>query len=187
MGYPRGMIAAADLVRISSSRWFMPLLATMSRDGGARFAALANQHGISRSALSRSLQGLIEAGWVARNPGHGHPLRPEYVLTDAGTPLAAWCERVMEQRRRLRLEPGQLPRWSLPLVARLRRNPARFSTLQSALAVTPRALSLTIRQMLSVELVSRSVEPAFPPTARYGLTGRGRRLAEAIGDAHPSP
>jgi DNA-binding HxlR family transcriptional regulator len=181
------VIAAEDLRRISSGRWFMPLLATMSRDGGARFAALANQLGISRSALARSLEELSKAGWVARNPGHGHPLRPEYVLTGSGIPLAAWCERVMEQRRSLRLEPKQLSRWSLPLVARLRRDPARFSALQSQLAVTPRALSLTIRQMLSVELVSRSVEEAFPPIAYYGLTGRGRRLAEAMGEAHPSP
>ena len=40
--------------------------------------------GLSRSMLTASLTQLIEAGWLQRNPGHGHPLRPEYVLTDAG-------------------------------------------------------------------------------------------------------
>ena len=46
--------------------------------------------------------------------------------------------------------------------------------------VTPRALSLTLKQMLAADLVDRALEDEFPPTAIYGLTGRGARLAAAM-------
>lgn len=177
----RGMIEEPDLRRLMSGRWLMPLLARLDEESGSRFAALQAGLGLSRSALSASLAQLAEAGWVRRNSGHGHPLRPEYVLTRSGEPVAAFCRRVMAQREWLGLEPGQLSRWSLPIVTQLDRREARFSGLRNALApVTPRALSLTLKQMLSVRLVDRSLEDDFPPIPIYALSGRGRSLAEAM-------
>jgi DNA-binding HxlR family transcriptional regulator len=175
------MLSAVELRELSASRWSVPVLAFMSREGGARFAALARQLGIAPSALGRALARLEEAGWLGRNPGHGHPLRPEYVLTRAGRPVAAWCESVMATRRHLGLAPGQLGRWSLPLLRSLDRRWERFSTLQAELApITPRALSLALKQMLDLRLANRRLEDAFPPAAYYGLTGRGQRLARAL-------
>jgi DNA-binding HxlR family transcriptional regulator len=175
------MIAEAEFRRLVAGRWLVPLMAHVGAEEGARFAAMRARLGLSRSALAASLAQLQEAGWLRRNPGHGHPLRPEYILTDAGAPIAAFAMKVMAARARLGLEPGQMPRWSLPLVATLGRDRARFSALRSALApVTPRALSLTLKQMLSTRLVERALEDDFPPIAIYGLTGRGLRLAEAM-------
>ena len=96
----------------------------------------------------------------------------------------------MAQREKLGLEPGQLSRWSLPLVARLGQEQARFSALRNALRpVTPRALSLTLKQMLTVDLVDRALEDEFPPIAIYGLTGRGRgaRGSDALGSSRTLP
>lgn len=165
-----------------AGRWLVPLMAHVAgAGGGSRFAAMLAALGASRSALTASLAALQAAGWLARNPGHGHPLRPEYVLTPAGEPIAAFCAQVMTQRVKLGLEPGQLSRWSLPLVARLDREKARFSTLRDSLRpVTPRALSLTLKQLLGVGLVDRALEDEFPPIAIYGLTARGRDLAAAL-------
>lgn len=175
------MIADADLRILISGRWLVPLMAHVGRFEGARFAEMLGSLGPSRSALAASLDQLQQAGWLRRNPGHGHPLRPEYVLTGAGEAVAAFAMKVMAERERLGLEPGQLPRWSLPLIARLGHDRARFSALRIALRpVTPRALSLTLKQMLSVDLVDRALEDEFPPIAIYGLTGRGERLAEAM-------
>jgi DNA-binding HxlR family transcriptional regulator len=175
------MIADADLRRLVSGRWLVPLLALVGAEEGARFAVMLARLGLSRSALAASLTHLQEAGWLRRNPGHGHPLRPEYILTAAGAPVAAFCIRVMDERRKLGLAPDQMPRWSLPLIARLDADRTRFSTLRTALRpVTPRALSLTLKQMLSVDLIDRALEDDFPPTAIYGLTGRGARLAAAM-------
>jgi len=175
------MIGDEQLKRLTAGRWLVPLMAHLAAEEGARFAAMLARLGLSRSALAASLAQLQEEGWIRRNPGHGHPLRPEYVLTRAGAPIADFAARVMAQRERLGLEPAQLPRWSLPIVGRLGRQRARFSTLRAALPpVTPRALSLTLKRMLGADLIDRTVEDAFPPIAIYGLTGRGKRLAEAM-------
>ncbi len=175
------MIGVEDLKRLTAGRWLVPLMAHLGDERGSRFAVMLAGLGLSRSVLAAGLTALQEAGWLARNPGHGHPLRPEYVLTAAGEPVAAFCQGVMAQRGRLGLETGQLPRWSLPLIARLDGENARFSALRQALRpVTPRALSLTLKQMVAVDLVDRALEAEFPPIAIYGLTGRGRALAAAM-------
>ncbi len=175
------MIGEQDLRRLTAGRWLVPLLAHLAEEQGSRFAVMLAKLGLSRSVLVASLAALQEAGWLIRNPGHGHPLRPEYVLTPTGEPVAGFCQGVMAQRRRLGLSPGQLPRWSLPLIARLDAEHARFSALRHALhPVTPRALSLTLKQMLQVDLVDRALTDEFPPAATYGLTRRGRELASAM-------
>jgi DNA-binding HxlR family transcriptional regulator len=175
------MIADTELRTLMAGRWLLPVMAHVAGTGGARFAAMLAATGASRSALAASLTALAEAGWLVRNPGHGHPLRPEYLLTKAGEPVATFAAQVMVQRERLGLEPGMLSRWSLPLVARLEGGTARFTALRDSLRpVTPRALSLTLKQMLSVDLVDRALEDDFPPIPLYALTGRGRELAAAM-------
>jgi DNA-binding HxlR family transcriptional regulator len=175
------MIGEADFLKLTAGRWLVPLMAHVGAEQGSRFAVMLARLGLSRSALAASLELLQRAGWLARNPGHGHPLRPEYVLTPAGLPIAAFCRNVMAQRERLGLEPDQMPRWSLPVIARLDPDPARFSALRTALLpVSPRALSLTLKQLLATRLIDRALEADFPPTALYGLTSRGARLAEAM-------
>lgn len=172
------MIGADDLRRLSAGRWLAPLMAHLDAAGGSRFAAMLAL-GLPRATLAASIAQLLEAGWIARNPGHGHPLRPEYVLTEAGLPVAALASNVMASRARLGLEP--LSRWSLPIVARLDGGEARFSALRDSLRpVTPRALSLSLKQLLGARLIDRALEDDFPPVPIYGLTGRGEALAEAL-------
>jgi DNA-binding HxlR family transcriptional regulator len=175
------MIAQTDLVRLSASRWHMPVLAAMDESGEARFGVLVRRLGISRSALSRCLDSLETLGWLCRNPGHGHPLRPEYLLTRAGRPIAAWSARVMLERTRLGLSGPDLGRWSLPLLLRLESGWKRFSNIETELhPISPRSLSLTLKQGLESGLVARRLEDVFPPLPLYGLTGRGRDFAAAL-------
>jgi DNA-binding HxlR family transcriptional regulator len=175
------MLPEDDLRWLIGSRWFVPLLALASREEGVRSAALVARLGISRSMLAGVLDQLIGKGWLMRNPGHGHPLRPEYVLTQAGRPVGAWCDRVTEAREQLGLDRGRLGRWSLPLVARLDRRWAQFSWLEAQLSpISPRSLSLGLKQLLDVQLAERRLEDAFPPRPLYGLTSRGQRLARAM-------
>jgi DNA-binding HxlR family transcriptional regulator len=175
------MVPEDDFRWLIGSRWFVPLLALADREEGVRSAVLTARLGISRSMLAGILDRLLRKGWIVRNPGHGHPLRPEYILTEAGRPVGAWCERVMEERRRLGLDANALGRWALPLVGRLDRRWERFSWLEGQLSpVSPRSLSLSLKQLLEVRLVDRRLEDAFPPRPLYGLTGRGQRLARAM-------
>ncbi|MGZ8997286.1 MAG: winged helix-turn-helix transcriptional regulator [Allosphingosinicella sp.] len=175
------MIAPTDLVQLSASRWFMPVLAVMDETGEARFGVLVRRLNISRSALSRCLDSLQTLGWLGRNPGHGHPLRPEYLLTQAGRPLAAWSARVMRERARLGLATPELGRWSLPLLVHLESGWKRFSMIEAELhPISPRSLSMTLKQGLESRLVTRRLEDVFPPLGLYGLTARGRDFAAAL-------
>ncbi len=176
------------LRELSESRWFIPLLALLSREEGVRFAVMLRQLGLSRSMLRRSLDALTAKGWVRPNPGHGHPLRPEYLPTEEGRPLGAWCQAVVAERERLGLDPGDLGRWSLLLLSHLGTGWRRFSELEAALGpVTPRALSMALKQLLTLEMVERWLEPSFPPVPLYRLTDRGKALADAVRQASPWP
>jgi DNA-binding HxlR family transcriptional regulator len=175
------MLKAEDLRRLGEGRWAVPVLALLADEKGARFARLAAALAVPRESLARTLVQLTESGWVARNSGHGHPLRPEYVLTLTGLEVGAACARMMAVRRRLGLAPSNLPRWSLPILGEVERDWARFTDLRAALApVTPRALSLNLQQMIAGSLLARRIEPDFPPTARYGLGGPGRELVASL-------
>ena len=171
-------IPNADVRRLSSGRWLAPILAIMSADGGSRFGVLVRRLGVSRSVLSRHLQALEGFGWIARNPGHGHPLRPEYFLTAEGHMIAAWSEQAMAQRRRIGLDPQSLGRCSLPLLFELRDSRRRFSELERGLQpITPRALTLALDQMLDVRLVDRRMRDLTPI---YGPTPRGTEFAAIL-------
>jgi DNA-binding HxlR family transcriptional regulator len=175
------MIDDATLRCLTAGRWLVPLLALLGQESGSRFAVMLNRLGLPRSSLTASLEQLIEAGWVRRNPGHGHPLRPEYVLTEYGAPVAAFCGGVMRQRERLGLAAVDLPRWSLPVLARIDRGDVHFSRIRRELMpITPRALSLTLKQLLACRLVGRRLEDRFPPATAYVLTARGRALARTL-------
>ena len=75
------MIADAELAMLTAGRWLVPLMAHVGGRAGRR----ASRRCWRGSAVAQRAGGepdaLQEAGWLARNPGHGHPLRPEYVLT----------------------------------------------------------------------------------------------------------
>src|SRR3546814_2698980 len=65
------------LVQLSGHRWLVPLLADLASRKGARLVELIHRLGLSRDSLTRTLQAAAAPGWVRRNPGNGHPLRPE--------------------------------------------------------------------------------------------------------------
>jgi DNA-binding HxlR family transcriptional regulator len=170
-----------DVKRLGEGRWVVPIMALLSREQGARFAAIASRFGLSHHSLSRTLDQLRGWGWVRPNQGHGHPLRPEYVLGETGVPVGRVCDRIMSERERMGLEPAHLPRWSLPLIAGLGGDWLRFGDLRTRLdPVTPRALSLTLQQMVGRDLVARRLEERFAVVPLYGLTDLGQGLAEAL-------
>ena len=99
----------STLVALFHNRWSVPILAELHRQRGSRFVTLARTLGMSRESLRRTLAALIESGLVGRNPGYGHPLRPEYVLTTRGDRIASRSrplvgllrDRGLEETRRL--------------------------------------------------------------------------------------
>ena len=165
-----------DLIALFHHRWSAPVLAELLRQKGSRFAALSGTLGVGSDSLRRALDSLLALGLVTRNPGYGHPLRPEYVLTDQGRRVAQRCTKLLAASE----DDVLLRKWSLPVLAALAR-PARFSELRAAVpGVTPRALALALKDLQAADLVERRVEDAYPPRALYTPTPQGRRLQRIL-------
>ena len=171
----------STLVALCHNRWSVPILAELHRQRGSRFVTLARTLGLSRESLRRTLAALIESGLVGRNPGYGHPLRPEYVLTRAGAPLASACLPLVETLHSRALEEVGLKKWSLPTILALAGGPKRFSELREALeGVSPRALALALKDLEAAELLERRVTTDYPPATSYRLTGEAHALATLV-------
>ncbi|VAX37578.1 hypothetical protein MNBD_PLANCTO03-541 [hydrothermal vent metagenome] len=179
----------ARVVDLAHRRWTIPLLtqlyqAQQSRDPtGARLAGLIHRLGIGRETLRQTLDFAIAHGWVVRNPGHGHPLRPEFVLTETGTSLGPAAVRLWRAAVLLDLTDILGRKWTPPVLRVLALGPARFGVLKAALAphgLTDRALSHALRDLRAVGLISRQIVDDHPPGVRYAATERVRPLAQAI-------
>ena len=72
----------STLAELLNHRWSLAVLAELERTRGSRFVVLLNRIGLARVPRV-TLSNLVDAGLVERNPGYGHPLRPEYLLTPA--------------------------------------------------------------------------------------------------------
>lgn len=168
------------LAQLTSHRWLVPLLADLAVHGGARFVELVNRLTLSRDSLARTLDAAAAQGWVIRNPGHGHPLRPEYILSETGRAAAMRAATIAGAQAALGVPPGGATRWGLPLVAGIGAGHDRFNALSRLLApATPRALSQGLTALGRHGLVTRELLDTRPPASRYDLTRRGRLLAEA--------
>jgi DNA-binding HxlR family transcriptional regulator len=171
-------VSIEELIALCHHRWSAPVLAELGRARGARFVVLVNRLGVGRASLQRTLAALVELGLVRRNPGYGHPLRPEYLLTPRGEEAASRCGRL------LAADDGNvdvlLRKWSLPVLVGLRRN-RRFSELRDALpGITARALALALKDLERAGLVTRRVEETYPPSTLYAATPEARRLQRIL-------
>ena len=165
-------MSTEERIRFFHHRWSAPVLVELERERGTRFVLLVNRLGVSRSVLRTTLDALIDLGYVRRNPGYGHPLRPEYVLTPRGRRLAGRCARLIEgvSDRRLALR-----KWTFPVLAELRA-PTRFSDLRKLPGITPAALATALKDLQRLGLVERTVLDDYPPTTLYRPTAAGRGL-----------
>jgi DNA-binding HxlR family transcriptional regulator len=119
-----------SIARLFHHRWAAPILAELHRSKGSRFVTLSNRLDLGRESLRRTLTALIEAGLVMKNPGYGHPLRPEYVLTDRGREIAPSCARLIAALDRLGANDVGLKKWSMPAVLALASGECRYSELR---------------------------------------------------------
>lgn len=180
----RGAIARLGrLVTLFHHRWSVPILSQLQRDDGGRFVTLQHHLEVNRDSLHTTLQQLIARGWVMRNPGYGHPLRPEYLLTDEGRRLAPTCATLMSVLDRAGIVRPALRKWSMPVVAGVNWGAERFGALRLILPqATNRALALALKDLQLVDVVDRKIVDDYPPVPRYSLTRRGRRVAAVLAD-----
>lgn len=168
------------LLSLTRRRWAIPLLGDLHRLDGAKFVTLCNRLGANQGAMRQSLDHLIEQGFVMRNPGHGHPLRPEYILTPAGAKVAPTCVAIDDLAHDLGVRDLCFRRWSLPVLSVVKPNvDLRFSSIAGTLGdITDRALSIALRDLGAAELLAREVVASTPPTTLYRLARHARPLGE---------
>jgi DNA-binding HxlR family transcriptional regulator len=175
----------SSIATLSRHRWALPILAYLHDTSGSRFVPLVHELGLSRDALRQTLSALIDAELVMRNPGYGHPLRPEYVLTPRGRRVAPICAAVLRALRQAGAEEVGLKKWSLPILAALT-SERRYGEVRRIVGATPRALTLALKELVSSGLVERRVHDGFPPSTTYRTTARSRALrrqAARLGEA----
>ncbi|MFY0617279.1 MAG: winged helix-turn-helix transcriptional regulator [Shimia sp.] len=169
------------LVKITSRAWALDIMAQMHRGVPGRQAALIAASGAGRTAFGVSLAHLMELGLVARNPGHGHPLRPEFVLTDLGAVAAAKADEILQAAEE---SDTKLLRksWTVPVLA-LAAQPQRFSGLKARLgAITDRALSTSLQTLEAQDWVTREIDLSERvPFPTYQAVNAGERINQVIG------
>jgi DNA-binding HxlR family transcriptional regulator len=178
------------LVGLCHRRWSLPILAELQKEvrpgggglgGGAKFVTLSNRLSLSRESLRDTLDDLIARDYLMRNPGVGHPMRPEYLLTEDGHDAAPHAAAIMRSLRARGLEDIALRKWSLPTLYAIGRGVRRFNLLKSLLPdVTPRALTLALKDLEEAGLVSRTVSNAYPPGVSYRLRASAKPLLQTL-------
>ena len=169
------------LVNITSRAWALPILASLHEKVLGRQAALLSATGAGRAAFGASMQHLIEIGLVERNPGHGHPLRPEFRLTQLGMSAAATAHKLY---RAAGTEGHDLMRrsWTLPILTTLD-TACHFNEVKRKLPkITDRALSQSLKLMEGQQWVQRRVISAKrPPQSVYSAINAGALISQTAG------
>jgi DNA-binding HxlR family transcriptional regulator len=170
-----------SLISLVHHRWSIPIIALLYSRSGAKFITLASQLGASRTAMSVSLRHLIALGLVERNTGHGHPMRPEYLLSERGLAIGKDCVALTRAVRSKDDADLAFRKWTLPLVAAIGEHSLRFNELRSILVdATPRAITLGLKSLLRERWAERTLIDEYPPAAGYELRPKGQRVLSCV-------
>jgi DNA-binding HxlR family transcriptional regulator len=181
---PRSLIAPKRLARFVAlfhHRWAVTVLAELHRLGGGKYVTLVNRLGVSRGALSQTLNHLIDERLAMRNPGYGHPLRPEYVLTKRGLRVGRDCISLSDRLAEVGIDATGLRKWSGAALLSVADGCDRFGEIRDALhGVTDRALTLALKDLAAAGLLERRILDAYPPQPVYALTRTGAALEATL-------
>lgn len=169
------------LVKLTSRAWSLDILALMHSGTPGRQASLVSASGAGRTALVQSLDHLVDIGLLERNPGHGHPLRPEYRLTCKGQATAIIADNIRgvvhepDGRNLLRRA------WTVPILVASQK-PRHFTDIKTELdSITDRALSQSLKQLQGQHWLLRTVDSAIIPTRPlYQATDTGAEICRIV-------
>ncbi|MGJ8529012.1 winged helix-turn-helix transcriptional regulator [Maritalea sp.] len=159
----------------------MNILALLHAGTPGRQAPLLSKSGASRTAFAQSLSHLVDLGLLERNPGHGHPLRPEYRLTPKGVEIAAVAGKINAAVTEQAHGPILRRTWSVPVLAASYK-PRYFGEIKNELvSVTDRALSQSLQQLQKSRWLVRNIDTSKnPPRPIYQAANQGFEIAQAI-------
>lgn len=172
-----------QLVNLTSKAWSLKILALLYAGTPGRQAPLLAATDASRTSFAASLDHLAQLGLLERNPGHGHPLRPEFRLTESGARAAAMATKILD------MIPGDddgfaiIKRsWTVPVLA-VTATPKRFSTIRSGIGpITDRALSQSLGLLEEQEWLKREINVSGrAPFPTYQAVNTGREINQIVG------
>lgn len=169
-----------QLVNLTSRAWSLPILAAFHVGVPGRQAPLLARTGASRTAFLQSLAHLIELNLIERNPGYGHPLRPEFRLTATGIEAARLAHDILKSTPSS--EQNLLRKvWTLPILATARQ-PIQFSQIRDSLPpITDRALSQSLQVLEQKQWIRRDIlGEARPPRPLYCVEKTGLTLSRLV-------
>lgn len=168
------------LVKLTAKAWSLTILQSLQAGVPGRQAPLLAASGAGRTAFGQSLTHLVDLDLLERNPGHGHPLRPEFRLTAQGKRTAGMAAAIFQEAPNPADRALLRRRWTVPVLAVLP-SPRHFGALKRDLApITDRALSQALKSLEDHRWLKRRIEPdSRPPRALYRATGAGTRIGQA--------
>lgn len=170
------------LVKLTSRAWSLDILALMHSGTPGRQAALVSTSGAGRTALVQSLGHLVDMGLLERNPGHGHPLRPEFRLTPEGVAAGIIADKIRGAAREPDSRNLLRRAWTVPVLV-VSQKPRYFTDIKTELdSITDRALSQSLKQLQAMSWLQRTVDPATIPTRPlYSATNIGAQISRFAG------
>ncbi|WP_371732476.1 winged helix-turn-helix transcriptional regulator [Ruegeria sp. HKCCD9179] len=170
------------LVKLTSRAWSLNILALLHEGVPGRQAPLLSATNASRTAFAASFAHLTDLDLIERNPGHGHPLRPEFRLTPSGIATAEIASKIITAARDKDETSLLRKTWTVPVLA-LTDRPHRFSTIKSGLSIiTDRALSSSLHQLEAQEWIRRDINTAGRmPFPTYRAVKTGLAINKAVG------
>ncbi|WP_377194584.1 winged helix-turn-helix transcriptional regulator [Ruegeria meonggei] len=170
-----------SLVKLTSRAWSLNILAALHEGVPGRQAPLLAATCAGRTSFSASLDHLIKMGLLEKNPGHGHPLRPEFRLTPSGTLAAETASRITKAVPKDTQFALLRRSWTVPVLA-LTQTPRRFSEIRSGLVpITDRALSKSLHQLEEIEWLKRDIDVSRRvPHPTYRAVNTGIEVTRAV-------
>ncbi len=163
--------------KIFQYKWDISLIGKLYQDHGSKVITLQSHFGISRGILKSSLERLLDVGLVMENPGYGHPMRAEYILTSKGQALGPFCIALLEEGRKKEITEIFENKWSCPIIIKVGEHIKRFNELKNVLApVTSRALSTNLKFLHEAKCLKREIFDSHPPLFIYSLERKSRGI-----------
>lgn len=170
-----------QIVNLCSRAWSLTALSLMARGVNGRVSPLAAAAGCGRTSMGASVDHLVILGLLEKNPGHGHPLRPEYRLTEGGIHVAEWALGLSTLVKSDQDQALLRNKWSLPLISCLPEE-RRYSEIRRELTpVTDRALSSCLTKLTKGAWIRREVSiNVSPPIVAYRTMIIGQRVHDHL-------
>ena len=123
----------------------------------------------------------VKIGLIERNPGYGHPLRPEFRLTPEGEKAGAIASSILSLSDAKKHDALRRA-WTVPVLASLHKASHFNDIRRNLFTITDRALSQSLKGMEDINWVRRSVNDSLrPPRPVYHAINTGHEISTITG------